>query len=103
MNKIDHLLKYLENEPEDSFLNHALALEYMKTQDYEQALTLFKKILEKDPDYLGSYYHLGKLLEAMNNYEAAKEWYEKGMIKAKAAGDTKKYNELMEACNDLDD
>ncbi|MCC6286879.1 MAG: tetratricopeptide repeat protein [Chitinophagaceae bacterium] len=103
MNKIDSLLKFLKHEPEDSFLNHALALEYEKLGDYDHALTLFKKILERDPDYIGSYYHLGKLLEIRNDYKAAMEWYERGMAKAKATGDTKKYNELKEAYDDIAD
>ncbi len=101
MNRIEKILEYLQQTPDDNFLRHALALEYIKQGDDEQAKALFEAILSASPGYIGSYYHLGKLLERAGNSEAAIACYEKGMNAAKAANDQHAYNELQAAYEDL--
>lgn len=91
----------LAASPTDNFLQHALALEYIKVQEDEKAKLLFENILAVSPGYIGSYYHLAKLLERNGKKNAAVEWYEKGMQAAKAAGDNHSYNELQSAYEDL--
>ena len=61
--RIEKLRDFLVASPGDPFLKHALALEYIKIGDDITARKLFEEILEADPVYIGSYYHLGKLLE----------------------------------------
>jgi len=101
MERIDKLKQYLIASPNDSFLQHALALEYIKTGYDSEAQQLFENILKRDPKYIGTYYHLAKLLERTGNNEHAIEWYEKGMAAAKEAGDQHSYNELQAAYEDL--
>ena len=101
MDRIEKLREFLRASPSDSFLQHALALEYIKAGDDRAALSLFEEILTRDPGYIGSYYHLGKLFERTNDEQAAITWYEKGMAAAKAAGDQHAYNELQMAYDDL--
>lgn len=101
MNRINILQEYLKSTPADSFLRHALALEYIKIGDDSEAKKLFESILEEDSAYVGSYYHLAKLLERMEENELAIKWYEKGMAAAKEAGDQHSYNELQAAYEDL--
>jgi tetratricopeptide (TPR) repeat protein len=97
MDRIERLKEFLAMNPEDNFLQHALALEYLKAGDEKQARTLFETILTRDEKYIGSYYHLAKLLEKMDDRDAAIAIYEKGMVKAKEAGDNHAYNELRSA------
>jgi tetratricopeptide (TPR) repeat protein len=101
MDRIAKLKEFLQANPADSFVQHALALEYVKLNDEEKARELFEAILERDPDYVGSYYHLAKLFERIDEREKAIEWYEKGMKKAKEKGDQHAYNELQSAYEDL--
>ena len=103
MEKIEKLKSFLVNSPGDSFLKHALALEYIKLGDEDEARKLFLEILERDPSYVGSYYHLARLLERTGESENAKTWYERGMIAAKQAGDNHAYNELQAAYEDFID
>ena len=103
MEKIEKLKSFLINSPGDSFLKHALALEYIKLGDEAGARKLFLEILERDPSYIGSYYHLARLLERTGETENAKNWYEKGMIAARQAGDSHAYNELQTAYEDIID
>jgi len=93
----------LKANPQDSFLQHALALEYVKMGRDADALRVFENILTQDPGYIGSYYHLAKLLERTGEKDRAIEWYEKGMQAAKAAGDSHALGELRTACENLVD
>ena len=63
MNRIEKLHELLGQMPDDNFLRHALALEYIKLGNDKEARFLFESILNDSPDYIGSYYHLAKLLE----------------------------------------
>ena len=103
MDRIQKLKELLAVNPNDSFIQHALALEFIKNGDDLEARRLFEHILEKDEDYLGSYYHLGKLLERNDEKESAIKWYEKGMLKAREKMDNHAYNELLAAYEDLVD
>ncbi|MFL5738821.1 MAG: tetratricopeptide repeat protein [Flavisolibacter sp.] len=101
MERIEKLKEFLVANPDDSFLSHALALEYIKEGKDLEAKQLFETILQRDENYIGSYYHLGKLLEKLNQHQLAMQWYAKGMSKAKSLGDQHAYNELMSAYEDL--
>jgi Tfp pilus assembly protein PilF len=101
--RIEKIREFLKNTPNDSFLQHALALEYIKLGDDKQAKTLFENILTRDPAYVGSYYHLAKLLERNKKINEALQCYEKGMEAAKKAGDMHALNELRAAKEALEE
>jgi Tfp pilus assembly protein PilF len=101
MNKIEQIQDFLKKQPGDAFLTHALALEFIKTEDLEKARILFKELLGRKPDYIGSYYHLAALLVKMGEKEQAVEWYEKGIDAAKKAGDQHALRELQSAMEEL--
>lgn len=101
MNRIERIQEMLKENPADLFLRHALALEWIKMGEDTKARLLFEAILSDAPDYIGSYYHLAKLLERIGENEGAITWYEKGMAAAKTAKDHHAYNELQAAYEDL--
>lgn len=103
MNRIEKLLEYIKQNDKDSFLQHALALEYIKIDRDEEARNVFNELLLREPTYVGSYYHLGKLLERAGNFEKAIKIYDRGMQEAKKAGDMHSYNELMGAKEDVEE
>ncbi len=101
MTRIERIIEFLNQQPKDNFLRHALALEYIKIGEEQKAQDLFIDLLTEAPDYIGSYYHLAKCLERMNDKEAAILWYEKGMAAAKTAKDNHAYSELQAAYEEL--
>lgn len=103
MERIEKLKKFLSAYPDDSFLKHALALEFIKTGDDGTAEKLFTEILTHEPAYVGSYYHLGKLLERKPDYDAAMKVYSDGMAHAQLKGDTHSYNELRAALEEIEE
>ncbi|MEJ8819158.1 tetratricopeptide repeat protein [Lacibacter sp. H407] len=101
MERIEQLRKFLRDSPNDSFLKHALALEHVKLGDDETAKQLFEELLEAEPGYVGSYYHLGKLFERIGDNDKAIEWYQKGMEVAKEKGEQHALGELRGAWEEL--
>ena len=93
----------MKTADKDSFLQHALALEYIKIGKDEEARSLFNEILKREPTYIGSYYHLGKLLERVGDFDRAIRVYKRGMEEAKKAGDNHSYNELVGALEDIEE
>ncbi|OJV97618.1 MAG: tetratricopeptide repeat protein [Chitinophagaceae bacterium] len=101
MDRIEKIKEFLQKSPHDSFLRHALALEYIKQGDDAAAKAAFEALLAHEPGYVGSYYHLGKLLERNGAEAEAIKVYEKGMEEAKKAGDMHAYGELRGAYEEL--
>lgn len=101
MDRLARLQELLRANPGDNFLEHALALELIKAGDDGGARQVFEAILTRDSGYIGSYYHLAKLLERNGETALALQWYEKGMAAAKAAADHHALGELRAAYEDL--
>jgi len=101
MSRVDKILEMMQSGGKDAFLQHALALEYIKLGQLEPALEQFLELLSANPDYVGSYYHLGKLYESLGDAKNAISAYEKGMEVAKKLKEQHAYNELMSARDEL--
>jgi Tfp pilus assembly protein PilF len=101
MERIERIKEMLKENPNDSFLQHALALEFIKIGNDAGAKNLFESLLEKEPGYIGSYYHLAKLLERIGETDNAIRVYENGMEEAKKAGDHHSLSELRSAYEEL--
>lgn len=101
MERIEKLKSFLAQNPDDSFVQHALALEYVKLNDDAAAREQWEALLAREETYVGSYYHLAKLLERQGERKSAINTYEKGMQVAKRVGDNHAYNELQAAYEDL--
>jgi tetratricopeptide (TPR) repeat protein len=94
------LVEMLDKQPDDLFLQYALAMEYLGMQKPQDAEKLFRAIIETDVHYVAAYYQLGKLLEPVNEHEAI-NIYEKGMEEAQLKNDRKTVNEFRAALDEL--
>lgn len=100
-NRLEKLLEFIKNEPNDEFLKYALATEYLRLNDADKALYYYEDLVTNHPQYSGTYYHLGKLYEALNRKENAIKTYEKGMEITKAKRDNHAFNELQGVYREL--
>ena len=100
--RLDQLLSMLKNSA-DAFLLFAVAKEYEKANDTENAFSYYLKLTNEHPDYVGTYYHLGKLYEKKENFESANKVYEAGIKTARAQGDNHALSELAAAKMNLED
>lgn len=101
--RIQQLLEFIAEDPNDVFTHYALALEYWNLNQLEEALTSMLKAKELDNEYLAIYYQLGKIFEAIKDYAKAREIFEEGMRIAKYQQNSKTYSELEFALEDIED
>lgn len=92
--RIQQLLTFLNDTPDDPFLHYALASEYVKTGQTDHALRYFEGLRTNHPDYVGTFYHLGKLYEALGMKDKAVTVYEEGMAAARKKRDMHALSEL---------
>jgi len=103
MSRIQQIQEMLKNDPSDSFLNYALALEHAKLGEIKKAIIIIESILNNDPNYLGGYYQLGKYYEQLGETTKALDTYQKGMVIAQEQKNQKAEGELSEALWILED
>jgi tetratricopeptide (TPR) repeat protein len=103
LGRIDMLLKMLETEPEDIFVNYTLGLEYVAELDLERGQSQFNKVLALDPGYVPAYYQLGKLFESQLKNAEALDYFKKGLKKAVEQDKHKTAGEFREAISNLEE
>ncbi len=103
MDRIEKLRSFIAADPKDLFSRHALAMELVKLGSLEMAILEMEAILILDENYLGSYYHLGKLFEKLSSFDKALHVYEKGISVARNLQKQHELRELQGALNQLKD
>ena len=103
MDRIAFLQDFIKSNPHDLFSRHALAMEWIKNGEDANAKAIFEDILLIDPSYVGSYYHLGKLMERLEAFQDAIKIYQQGMAEAENQKDHHALRELKAAFNQLQD
>lgn len=94
--RLEQLLDFLEEEPNEPFNIYAIALEYSK-QNPEEALIYFERLLDEHPAYVATYYHVGKLYEELGMEEKAETVYKKGIQVATEQNEDLALRELQNA------
>jgi uncharacterized protein HemY len=100
--RINQIESMLNIQPEDPFLTYALALEWANCDEDEKAKTILENLIEKDPEYIASYYQLGKIFEKLEQTEEAKATYKAGIAKALQQKDNHTLSELRSALQELE-
>lgn len=94
MSRLEKLLEFIKVEPNDPFLKYALATEYLRMNDTDKALQYYQDLVTNHANYTGTYYHLGKLYEALGRKDEAIITYETGMKITKEQRDNHAFAEL---------
>lgn len=100
--RIQQLLNFLEEDPNDVFIRYALALEYQKS-DPEKAEELFGHLFINNPEYLPAYYMAAMLKTELNKPEEAIRLLKNGVEIAARVNDHTTLRELKEALKQLVD
>jgi Tfp pilus assembly protein PilF len=100
--RLASLLAFREEDPEDAFVRFALAREYEKRGDAKAARTTFEALVADRPDYVGTYYHLGKLYQRLGLSQEAMQTWRAGIEQASQQGDRHSESELRGALMELE-
>jgi Tfp pilus assembly protein PilF len=101
MNRIEILTGFLKDDPNDSFSRYALALEYVKKEQREDARREFETVRRNDPNYVATYLQLGQLYRTMGLSDEAGQAFRDGIAVARKAGDGHTEGELQGALEAL--
>lgn len=96
-NRLTHLQSMIKDYPEDTFLNYAIGLEYWKVGEPQEAYTHFSYLRQTNPEYLATYYQLGKLCTEIDKPEEATKVLQEGITVAQKQSDYKTLEELKSA------
>ena len=77
--RIDVLKQLLAQDPNSIFARYGLAMEYVKSAQFQDAVNEFKAILETDPSYSAAYFHGGQTLEKLGLLDDARDFYRRGI------------------------
>ena len=92
--RLEQLKKLHALEPDDTFITYALAMEYIKIGEHEQAIQWLDQTLELDPTYAYAYYQKALALQHLDDIEQAKTVVAAGIEQAQKIGDQKAHAEL---------
>jgi tetratricopeptide (TPR) repeat protein len=101
MDRIAMLSEILTANPEDSFARYGLAQEYSNAGQIEQALTEFKTLIEKNPDYTPAYFMAAQALAKASRVDEAKRMVADGISSARRTGNTHAQSEMTAMLEEL--
>ncbi|WP_104421794.1 tetratricopeptide repeat protein [Neolewinella xylanilytica] len=103
MSRKEQILQLLEGSPTDAFLRFALAKEWEQEGNDPAALNIYRSLVNDQPNYVGTYYHLGKTLERMERPQEAWKIYSRGIEITRQLGEQHAMRELAGARLELGD
>lgn len=98
--RVEQLIQFVKDDPEDPFNHYALALEYCKT-DEMHALKIFETLIKNHRQYIPTYYQLAKLYDHTGQKEKAIQTFNDGIAIAREQRDLKTLRELTAALEEL--
>lgn len=98
--RLQQLLQFYKEDPNDPFNIYALAMEYWSS-DPVKAIGFFKDLLENHKDYLPTYYQATKMYEQLGEIDNAISVVTDGIALARKVGDVKTQRELQSAYDEL--
>lgn len=94
MTRREKLEVLLQDDPDDSFLRYAVAMEHKSEGDPTQALVLLQDVLERDPKYVAAYFQAAQLMADGNQVDPARDLLQRGIGVAERAGDSHAAGEM---------
>jgi len=98
--RLDQLFEFYKEDPNDPFTIYAIATEYLKI-DIEKSRYYYDLLLANHENYVGTYYHAGKLYEQLGKKDEAERIYKKGMQISRQEGNQHAFAELQQVFNKL--
>lgn len=99
--RLEAINKMLAAGQRDAFTRYALAMELKGLGRNEESLAAFNELREVDPAYVPQYLMAGGVAEALGQKDVARAWYEQGLERARAKGDSHALSEIQTALETL--
>lgn len=96
MSRLEKIQNLLRDDPEDVFLNYALALELDKGEQHEKSLELFHKLTGGTPPYVPAFFMAAQMLYRLDRCGEARDFLNQGIREARIQGDEHAAAEMSE-------
>ena len=96
MSRREQLEAMLVDDPKDTFLRYALAMELQNEGDHEQSLTLLSELMSDDPPYVPAFFMSGQQLVNLERVAEARTVLRDGIDQAREQGDAHAAGEMSE-------
>jgi tetratricopeptide (TPR) repeat protein len=93
-NRLAALMAAYESRKDDPFVRYAIALELKEAGELQRSKEFFNELLATFPEYVPQYFHFGKLLEELEETDAARTMYVSGIQQCKNVGDMHALSEI---------
>ena len=90
------LEQLLESDPDDVFLQYALAMACVSEGDVETGLLKFQSVIDGHPEYVPAYFQKGQALAERGRADEARNVLKKGIDAAAQCGDRHAESEMRE-------
>ncbi len=101
MSRLEKVQAMLKENPDDIFLNYAIAMEFSKEDQIVLAQAAFKKVRKLDPNYVPAYFQEGQMLAQDDQIPEAQAILKEGIDVAKRTGDNHALGEMTEFLDTL--
>lgn len=101
--RLDQLKALLAEEPGDSFLRYAIALELKRAGRMEEAAADLEGLIRDDQKYVACYHQLALILVDMDRSSEALQVCDAGALQCLVTGDRKARTELLELRNAIEE
>lgn len=95
------LEELLGSDPDDVFLQYALAKACVSEGDVETGLLKFQEVIDRHPDYVPAYFQKGQALADKGRSAEARIILTQGILAASRAGDRHAQSEMTEFLESL--
>jgi predicted Zn-dependent protease len=95
--RIEAFRQFVAKSPDDPFARYSLAMALRGAGGTEAAVTEFRELARRRPDYVPTYLMLGQALEALGRDAEAAQAYEDGVAQATRKQDGHAASELSQA------
>ena len=92
--RIDLLLGFIRQKPDDPFPRYGLAMEYKNAGRLDDARQVFDELMTTSPDYTAAYLHAGNVFVAQGRVDEARAVYQRGIAACVRRGDAHTRGEL---------
>jgi predicted Zn-dependent protease len=97
MARIEDIEKMLASNPDDVFLNFAMAMELVKAGRHDEAAGRFDRVTRLDPNYISAYRQWSGMLVVLGRKDEARAVLLRGIEAATRAGDKHAVSKMQEA------
>lgn len=86
----------LQDEPDDTFLQYALAMELDKEGEHALSLGWLEKLTQHSPHYVPAFFMAGQQLARLDRTTEAQDWLARGITEAQQQGNLHAAGEMTE-------